>query len=249
MGHIRKTLTDNVAQLVLSRGKVNAINEELVDELKLILDELESDDNVGAIVLTGQGSFFSFGLDVPEFLTYSKESFQRFVTKFAGLYTQVFLYPKAVVAALNGHATAGGCMLALACDMRIMSSGKAGIGLNEVTFGSSLFPGSAEMLKHCVGPRNAEIIGLSGAMYSAEEAMGLGLVDHVVEGADVNDTAISVAKKLARNGGPAFASIKSLLRLEVSDEMKRKDEIYAPELVDIWYSESTQQKLGHIKIR
>jgi len=66
------------------------------------------------VVLTGRDRFFSFGLDIPEFLSYSKPDFIRFVTKFADLYTYVFLYPKPVLAALNGHTIAGGCMLATA---------------------------------------------------------------------------------------------------------------------------------------
>jgi enoyl-CoA hydratase/carnithine racemase len=111
---------------------------------------LAADADVKAVVLSGKGNFFSFGLDVPEFLQYAKDDFIRFVTKFADLYTYIFVYPKPVIAALNGHTVAGGCMLATACDYRVMVSGKARISLNEIKFGSSLFP-AALNLKYCTG--------------------------------------------------------------------------------------------------
>jgi len=158
---------DGIATVTLNRGKVNALNEHLIEQLDKCFGDLERDEAVKAIIFTAQGKFFSFGFDIPEF------------TKFTNLYTSMFLFPKPVVAALNGHAIAGGCMLALACDSRIMTSGKAKISLNEISFGSSVFAGSVEMLKFCVGAKNAESVLYSGAMYTAEEAIQLGLIDRI----------------------------------------------------------------------
>ena len=169
MEFVETSIDQHIAKVVLSRGKANAINEALADELRRSLEELAADADVKAVVLSGKGNFFSFGLDIPEFLKYAKDDFIRFATKFANLYTYIFLYPKPVIAALNGHTVAGGCMLATACDYRIMITGKARISLNEIKFGSSLFPGSVEMLKCCVGNRNAELVAYMGAMYSAKE--------------------------------------------------------------------------------
>src|SRR5688572_11127240 len=134
MDIVERSVTNGVATLALSRGKVNAINPELVQALERRLDEVEADDAIRAVVLTGRGSFFSFGWDVPELLSYEPEAFAAFVARFAQLYRRLFAFPKPVVAAINGHAPAGGCMLALACDLRIMASASARIGLNEITF-------------------------------------------------------------------------------------------------------------------
>jgi 3,2-trans-enoyl-CoA isomerase len=243
-----KSVNENIAIVELNRGKVNAINEAFADELKSCFQDMASDPEVKAVIITGSDSFFSFGLDIPVFLNYSKEDFIRFVTKFADLYTYLFLFPKPVLAALNGHTIAGGCMLATTCDYRIMASGKGRISLNEINFGSSLFPGSAEMLKYCVGHRNAEIVALTGAMFTPEEAKGLGLVDLVVPPENLGEAAFKTAKALAQKHGPAFASIKKLLRAAVGDEMKRKDHVYRDEMVDIWYSEQTWAQLQNIKI-
>ena len=133
-----------VAVLVLSRGKVNALDEPTIGELEDRFRELETDEAVRAVIFSGEGKFFSFGFDVPEFLAFSKEEFTAYVTAFSGLYTYMFLYPKPLVAALNGHAVAGGCMLALACDGRVMAAGNAKIALNEITFGSTIAIGISD---------------------------------------------------------------------------------------------------------
>ncbi|AFM22822.1 enoyl-CoA hydratase/isomerase family protein [Desulfomonile tiedjei] len=248
MEFIIQSVQDNIASITLNRGKVNPINEAFAEELKSCFQELATNPEVKAVIITGRGSFFSFGLDIPEFLGYSRQDFIRFVTKFADLYTYVFLYPKPVIASLNGHTVAGGCMLATACDYRIMASGKGKISLNEINFGSSLFPGSAEMLKYCTGQRNAETVAFTGAMFSPEEGKGLGLVDLVVSPEELEATSLKIAKEYAHRYGPAFESIKKLLRTDTTAEMKRKDELYRDEMVDIWYSESTWKQLQNIKI-
>jgi Delta3-Delta2-enoyl-CoA isomerase len=238
----------NVATVTFSRGKVNAINEDFTAELKTVLRDLESDLKVKAVVLTGKGKFFSFGLDVPELYGYSREAFKVFVSKFADLYTYIFSYSKPIIAALNGHTTAGGCMIATACDYRLMVNGKGRIGLNEITFGSSLFPGSVEMLRYCVGDRNAQIIGFSGAMFSPEEAVALGLVDKVASEEEFPAAVRQLAKDFSVKCGPAFQSIKMLLRHDVTELMKRKDAAFADKMIDIWYSEGTRRMLKNITI-
>jgi Delta3-Delta2-enoyl-CoA isomerase len=248
MDFLTTTTKNHIATVALNRPKVNAINEPAAEQIKACLMELAADPGVKAVILTSSGPFFSFGLDIPEFLGYAKADFIRFVTKFADLYTYLFRFPKPVIAALNGHTIAGGCMLASACDLRIMVTGKSKISLNEINFGSSLFPGSAVMLQYCVGYRNAEHVALTGAMFSAEEARGLGLVDQVVSEEALKDAALVAAKDYAQRYGPAYESIKMLLRRDVSEKMKRKDERYRDEMVDIWYSEQTWKRLQNIKI-
>ncbi len=240
---------DSVATLTLSRGKVNALNESAIEQLNSSLIELENDEIVKAVILTGQGNFFSFGFDIPEFLGYSKDSFIRFLTKFTDLYTYLFLFPKPVVAALNGHTMAGGCMLATACDYRIMVSGKAKIALNEIGFGSTVLAGSVEMLKHCVGGKNAQTVLYGGSLFSADEASLLGLVDKVSSRDTLMEEAGKVAQDLAGKDSAAFKSIKNMLRKPVAEEMARKEKEIIREFIDIWYSEKTWDNLKKITIR
>lgn len=241
--------SNGISTLMINRGKVNALNGGVVDQLRAHLKRLESDSEVRSIILTGFGKFFSFGFDIPEFLSFSKEQFVAYLENFTNLYTYLFLYPKPVVAALNGHAIAAGCMLALACDYRVMVIGKARISLNEMGFGSSVFAGSTEMLRFCVGSGNATTILYSGAMCTAEEAKSLGLVHDVTTEEDYMAVARQAASDLASKHPPAFASIKSLLRKPIADVMLRRESESITEFADIWYSEVTWANLQNIKIR
>lgn len=237
-----------IATLMLSRGKVNALNRDVVDQLRELLKGLEPDPDAGAIVLTGKGRFFSFGFDIPEFLSYPKDRFTEYLINFTDLYTSLFLYPKPVVAALNGHAIAGGCMMALACDHRVMVRGKAKISLNEIGFGSSVFAGSTEMLRFWVGSANATQVLYSGAMFSAEEAQEMGLVHDVATEEELMTLSRTAALDLAARPQPAFASIKSLLRRTAAEEMKDRERESIAEFVDIWYSDPTWANLKKIEI-
>jgi enoyl-CoA hydratase len=237
-----------IATATLSRGKVNALNEPMVEELTKSFEDLAIDNAVKSIIFTGTGKFFSFGFDVPEFLSYPKDDFVRYLEKFTKLYTDVFLFPKPVVAALNGHTIAGGCMLATACDFRLMVTGKARISLNEITFGAPVPAGSVEMLRYCVGSRHAQSILYSGAMYSAEQAFELGLVDQVSSEDALAEDARKVAQELAQKDSSAFRTTKHLLRKPVAEQMIKREKDAILEFVDIWYSEQTWENLKEIEI-
>jgi Delta3-Delta2-enoyl-CoA isomerase len=239
---------DSVAILTLTRGKVNAIVGNLINELRKNLEALEEDCDIRSIIITGKGKFFSFGFDIPELLHFTKPQFVSFITSFTDLYRYLFLYPKPVVAALNGHTIAGGCMLALACDLRVMATGKARISLNEITLGASVFVGSTEMLRFWTGSAEATKILFSGGMYSAEEAMNLGIVQEATAEENLMAAARKTALEMGSKDPKAFKSIKSLLRTPVLEEMNRREEESIKEFSDLWYSESTWAKLKGVKI-
>jgi 3,2-trans-enoyl-CoA isomerase len=100
MKFIKINRINDVACLTLNRGKVNALNGDVIDEMRNALQNLENDSNVRAVIITGENKFFSFGFDVPEFYSYSKEEFSDFLTRFTDLYTYIFTYSKPVVGAL-----------------------------------------------------------------------------------------------------------------------------------------------------
>ncbi|MBI4966349.1 MAG: enoyl-CoA hydratase/isomerase family protein [Desulfomonile tiedjei] len=249
MAFVSVSVESNTATVVLSRGKVNALIEEVVDELQGSFRELASNPSAKTVILTGAGKFFSFGFDIPHFMDHSRDQFTAYLTKFTEFYTDLFMFPKPVVAALNGHTMAGGCIIATACDYRIMVTGKAKISLNEITFGSSIFAGSVEMLKACVGQSKAESILLSGSMYSAEEALGLGVIHQIASEQNLLEDAKRVAEDFAGRGGRAFQSLKHLLRRPITETMKKNERASILEFVDIWYSRETREQIETIKIR
>jgi enoyl-CoA hydratase/carnithine racemase len=249
MAYASLSKVNGVAVLTLERGKVNALNEPFVDELTKAFESLEQDDGVKAVVLTGRVPFFSFGFDIPEFLGYAKDDFMRFLRKFTRLYLKMFLFPKPLLAALNGHAVAGGCMLALTCDERFMVPGKAKISLNEIRFGSTVFAGSVEMLRFCCGRKNAQTVLFSGDMFTVEEAVRMGLVDRLVPGEQLLGESVKRAAELGGQPAAAFKNIKKLLRQPIADEMTGREEQSLREFIEIWYSDTTRAFLRGITIR
>jgi len=239
---------EGVFIITINRGKVNAINEELVSELSELLKKLENDIQCKSIIITGSGSFFSFGFDVPEILNYSREEFLRYLSTFNDLIKQIFMYPKPVVSSINGHCIAGGCIIAIATDYRIMNDERAKISINEIKFGSTLFSSAVEILKYTVGMRNAEKILLSGEMYRAVDALKKGLVDEICSKDLLINRSLEVAREYYVKESKAFGSIKSMSRLNTLETIKRYEEHSLKEFTEIWYSEQTRENLKKIKI-
>jgi 3,2-trans-enoyl-CoA isomerase len=248
MDLIQVSKESGITTVTMSRGKVNAINETFVDELGAVFNELAADADTKAVILTGAGKFFSFGFDIPEFLNYSKNDFTRYLRKFCSLCTQMFLFPKPVIGAINGHATAGGCVLALTCDFRIMITGKARIALNELNIGVAIFAGCVGMLKTAVGEHNAEKVLLMGAMYAAEDAQSIGLVDNLASEQTLLTEAKKIAVEFSQKNPDAFKAIKGLLRKPAAECFVRSEEGSILDFIEIWYSEPTQKVLKGVVI-
>jgi len=140
-------------------------------------------------------------------------------------------------------------MLALACDERFMVPGKSKIALNEIQFGSTVFAGSVEMLRFCAGRKSAQTFLFGGDMFTAEEAMRLGVIDRVVPKDELLDKSIKRATELGKKQAPAFRNIKKLLRGPVAEEMAKREAESLREFIEIWCSDGTRAFLREITIR
>lgn len=249
MEFIQTSIEKGIATVALNRPKVNAINEPLLEELAGVFEGLTTNTDVSAVILTGQGRFFSFGFDVPEFMDYDKENFTNYVHKFSKLVRAIFMYPKPVIAAINGHSVAGGTVLTLACDKRVMVSGKPMIALNELTFGSTVFTSLIQMLRFTIGGRAASKILYTGKMFTAEEALDMGLIDQAASEDELIDAAKHFAHEMGHLDQVAYQSVKTLLKKEYVEIIDHDEEASISEFVDIWYSERTRENLKKIVIR
>ncbi len=246
---VHQEQSDTITTVRLENGKVNALSREVVDALHQSLQQLRDDGQTRAMILTGTGAFFSFGLDVPQLLTFDRSQLTDYLHRFCRLKTDLYLFPKPVVAAVNGHATGGGCMLVLPCDYRIMVSGKAKISLNEINLGVPVFAGSAAILQASVGTRTAETILYEGGMLSSEQAQQYGMVDQVAAAGDLMITAREKAAELGGKFPPAFAQIKSLQRRPIADRFIPREEDGIERFVDVWLSDHAQSILQKLTIR
>jgi enoyl-CoA hydratase/carnithine racemase len=198
-----------VAVFRLQRGATNAIHPNLVVELERALGELASEPRVRAVVLAGGEKFFSIGFDLPHLLTLPEPEFAEFYRAFNRLCLNLYRLPLPTVAALAGHATAGGCILALCCDYRLIAEGRRLIGLNEIKLGLPVPYPADRMLHALVGSRRARLVLESGEFYDPPAALEIGLVDRVVPPADLRSEALALAASLAEMPGEAFDQIKA----------------------------------------
>jgi enoyl-CoA hydratase len=235
--------TGSVDIIEINLGSANAINQAFLDYLNERLDALDSSENEAAII-TGYDSFFSAGLDLVGLFDMDRSAMEGFMKKFGDTFMRLFTFRKPIVAAINGHAIAGGCVLALACDYRVMGRGSALIGLNEVKLGIALPSMVIEFARAVVQPKAYPQVLYMGETFQPQTALALQLIDELVEPTAVRRRAIDVATQLAR-GGAAFSQIKRDLRASIVEKLSSKDN--SAEWLDLWFSPDTRERLKAIR--
>lgn len=209
-----------VAILTVNRpDKLNALNQQVRDETLELLAEIENDDAVGVVVITGAGDkSFIAGADIQEFEGRSPLD-QRQAMRFPRIFDAMATFPKPVIAMINGFCLGGGCELALSCDLRIASE-RARLGQPEINLGIIPGGGGTQRLPRLVGLGQAMKIILTGDMLSAEEALRIGLVDEVVPHGELRAKTLELAAKIAS---------KSPLTVRVAKEAVRASQRLAIE--------------------
>ncbi|RZL47373.1 MAG: enoyl-CoA hydratase/isomerase family protein, partial [Pedobacter sp.] len=195
MNTIAVTVKDRLVIITLNRGKSNSLNREMVTELKDILHNIETDENIGGVIITGKENFFSAGLDLIELYNYNEEEAKSFWHLFLEFVTKITAFKKPLVTAINGHSPAGGCVIALAADIRVMAEGKFIIGLNEVPVGIIVPNSIFSLYAFWLGKADATRSLLEGKLFSPEEALAIGLVDEVVKPESILTAAERKARK------------------------------------------------------
>jgi enoyl-CoA hydratase/carnithine racemase len=186
---------DDVAEIRMDRAPANALDHALVEQLLGALDTVQA-SAARALILTGRPGMFSGGLDVPALIDCKRPEIERFWQLFFQLSGRLAASPVPVIAALSGHAPAGGAVLALQCDYRIGINGNFKIGLNEVQVGLPV-PGTILLaLEEVIGMRQARRIATRGTLLPMAEALAIGLVDELVEADVLIPTVLTRAREL-----------------------------------------------------
>lgn len=203
-------LQADVAMVRIDRPPANAMDQALLEEGLAVLDEVDAMDP-GAVVLTGEGRFFSGGLDlkvVPDLDAAGAAAMAEGINRlFAGWHA----FPRPVVCAVNGHAVAGGMILALCCDLRVASSA-ATFGLTEVRVGVPYPEVAMEVVRAELSPSAARRLALGADLVDADTALRLGAVDEVTEPERVLERARELARELAGYPADVYAAAKRALR-------------------------------------
>lgn len=236
-------MSDEIALLLLHGGKANAMTAELLDKIEQLVDDFERSP-ARAGVLTGYDKYFSAGLALPALIDLDRVTLRAFMDRFSRAMLRVFACEKPIVAAINGHAIAGGCVLALMCDVRVMVDDRdIVIGLNESQLGIGLPPVVLEPLRAQVSPEHLVDIAMRGELMTPALAEERKLVHAVAPRDTVMLVAETNARILSAVGERAVRQIKRALRAPVIDAISARHATETEAWLDTWFSDEAQQRL------
>ncbi|KRA21166.1 enoyl-CoA hydratase/isomerase family protein [Lysobacter sp. Root604] len=249
MSLVTATTHGEIVELQLARAPVNALNPSLCQDLRAALGQAIADGAQG-IVLSGGPKVFSAGLDVPHLLSLGADRDALMAAWQAFFDTALALAasPVPVVAALAGHAPAGGCVLALCCDYRVMASGPFRIGLNETQVGLVAPEGIQRLMRRVVGNYRAERLLVAGEMLDAEQALQAGLVDELTDIDNVATRARVWLEHLLALPRAAMLQTRLIARADLIEALQ-PEYIRLQHFIEAWYQPSTQGALQALVAR
>jgi len=231
---IERTDVDGVAVVRLAHGKVNALDVELLREITAVFTDLAGSAHP-AVVLTGAGRSFSAGVDLWRANDGGAAYVDEFLPALSDAFLAVFTLDKPVVAAVNGHAIAGGAILAWATDLRLMADSGGRIGVTELLVGMPFPPAALEIVRFALGELAARDAVITGRTLAPPEALAAGFVDELVPGDELLATAIAAARRLATTvPADTFRLTKEQLRLPVHERLARHRPVYDARVRDLW---------------
>jgi enoyl-CoA hydratase len=236
-----------VALLRLENGKANAIGPQFVDRLETMLSQL---GDARAAVIIGQGSAFCAGLDLPVLVGMNRAQMRSFIFRFDAMMMRIFELPIPLVAAINGHAVAGGCVLALQADVRIaMDRESARIGLNEAQLGIGLPLMAVETLRWQVPGPSFAAVALEGRLFAPKEALQVGLLHEVVPETDLLARALERASAFAALPPAGVRMVKESLRKPAAAASRANEAAEAERWLETWFAPESQRRLGETVAR
>ena len=232
----------DVTILRLAHGKASAMDIELCEGLAAKLDALER-SAAKAIVLTGTGRIFSAGVDLKRLIDGGAPYVERFFPALAAAMLRLFRFEKPLVGAINGHAIAGGCVMALACDYRVMADGGGRIGMPEFHVGVSYPAAVVEIVRAALPPNRLAEVLILGTNWKPGEALERGIVNEIVPDERVLERAIEMAAVMGGLPAEAFALTKRQLRAPALEFLAKHGEAIDRESFAIWRSEATLARI------
>ena len=227
--------TKGMAVLQMKHGKANALDVEFCIELKATLQQVESTSK--AVVLTGQQKIFSAGVDLVRLLQDGDQYRTALLTALGDVLHALFFYPKPLIAAINGHAIAGGCIIACAADYRIMIGENGRIGVPELAVGLPFPPIALEIIRFATSPQHFRRLVFRGLTYPPDKALAWGLVDELVASEAISDRAMVCAAELASIPPRSFELTKLQACRPVFEKLQQKwTQRMAAQVNEVWNS-------------
>ncbi len=231
---------DGVAVVRLAHGKVNALDIELLEAITGAFTNIAASD-ARAVVLTGSGPAFSAGVDLRRLTSGGSEYIREFLDRLGEAFEAVFRLPQPAVAAVNGHAIAGGCVFTCACDWRVMADGRGRVGVPELAVGVPFPTVPYEIMRFAVGPAELPALLYNADTYGPADAQDRRLIDEVVRPDELLDRSVAVARELSGDRIPAatFRLTKHQLRRDTLTAIERNHPIDHPVVLAAWTDPAT----------
>jgi enoyl-CoA hydratase len=236
------TEIDSITILKMQHGKVNAMDVEFANGLRQELKRIER-SNSGAVVLTSATRVFSAGVDLRRFIDEDDAYVDPFIESLDACFKSLFQFPKPLVAAINGHAVAGGCVMASACDYRMLAP-RTRIGVPEMRVGVAFPPVALETMRLVAAPQAFQTMINVGATFRDDEAVRVGLADELVSSDVLLDTAIATAKKLMAIPSEVFSITKQNVRLPAMRNIAEADAQLGAQIAALWKSEKIREVIA-----
>lgn len=235
-------IKNDIAFVRMNSGVTNAVSPELIADLSGIMAKIKND--AAAMILTGNHRFFSMGFDLPRVMEFDRARLKTYLADFQNMIFEMAFLPLPVIAALTGHAVAGGAILAIVCDYRIAKSEKLRIGFNESLLGLTL-PYLAElMLERFTGSRICGRLMLEGSLIKAENAISLGLIDEACPLEGVMERAVQKAGQFLEIPGETFIAMKENHLAAVREKYLARVGPRTEQFMDLWFTKETQKRLA-----
>lgn len=246
MEYLKLEVREQVAHLMLNRGSSNALHEEMVVELKDVLNMVANDDKIGGIILYGKEGFFSAGLDLISLYSYDEAKIKAFWYQFLDLVKTFVSFPKPAIAAIGGHSPAGGCVLALCCDYRVMAEGDYIIGLNEVPVGIIVPESIFELYSFWIGRAKAYQYLLTGELLHPQRALAEGLIDDLVPMNQLQTKADKQMKRYLNLNWHTWQQSKQEMRKALVYRFNQDSTEIVDKLLAQWWNPSTRSLIKTI---
>ena len=231
-----------VAIVRLSHGKVNAFDVELLREWMAALEALENGEP-SAVVVTGLGTTFSAGVDLRRLTRGGADYIQEFLPLLTDAFLRTFSFPKPLIAAVNGHAVAGGCILACACDYRVMAHGAGRIGTPELSVGVPFPSAAMEILRLTVPSHRLQALIYGGLTCSPDQALTNGFVDELASAESLIDRTVEIAARLGSLPHATFALTKKLVRQPSRERIEASSRSVDQQVLEAWLSPAVQDAI------
>lgn len=231
-----------IATLAMEHGPVNTLDGEFLREMAETLRAIDAAD-VDALVLTGKGVAFSAGADLPRVLDGGEAYVRDSVDGLSDAFGALFRFRRPAIAAVNGHAIAGGCVLTCACDYRIMARDSGVIGISELKVGVPFPVWAFEIIRFSVAPHHLQELTYLAGNYKPEDALTKGLIDEVCDPDELITRATAVARDLASIPRRSFELMKQLVRRPTIERVERYGPEHDPQVQSLWTDDSVRESI------